>query len=75
MIIFYAIKELLGIAFAIFIIPVITVLLIPLMFLYQVTKPISKHISNGLAFCMDRLLDLSEWTAENCILHRVDRDD
>ena len=67
MIILYGIKRLIGIVFGVFMIPLITVFLMPLMLLWQVTKWPS------FAFCVDRLLDLSEWTAENCLM--IDRRD
>ena len=61
MIIIRAIMHPIGIVFGVFIILLITVFLMPLMGLYQVTKWPS------FAFCVDTLLDLSEWTAKNCL--------
>ena len=65
MIIIHAIMNLIGIVFGVFMILLISVFLFPLMGLYQMTKRPS------FAFCVDRLLDLSEWTAKNCL--KIDR--
>ena len=79
MIILYAINHLVGLVFTLFAIPIITVLLMPLLFLYGLTSIVeiraTQHITKGLGLLMDRLLDCSEYLAENYLtLHEMDEE-